>query len=150
MTATVDDSAPPARSLRSRIGGWATAAVNGIPGPLIIAVLVIDAVIALVLEVLYLPLYIGTVPVPITAILAGPVNLALVWAVATVSTRLSILFLPVGAWLAAFLIAASRGPGGDYPLRSDLPTLLLFLSGAVVPLVYMYVAANRPEPATKK
>lgn len=150
MTATVDDSAVSAKSVRSRIGTWAGAAATGILGPLIIAVLVVDAVIALVLEVLYLPLYIGTVPIPITAILAGPVNLALVWGIATVNTRLSVLFLPVGAWLAAFLIAAGRGPGGDYPLRSNLPTLLLFLCGAVVPLVYMFVAANRPKPAAKK
>ncbi|MFI5719913.1 hypothetical protein [Nocardia sp. NPDC051750] len=153
MTAAVDDSAATTRApgVRARMGKWFTAAVNGIPGPVIIAVLMLDAVIALILEVLYLPLYIGAVALPITALLAGPVNLALVWAVATVNTRLSVLFLPVGAWLAAFLIAASRGPGGDYPLRSDLPTLLLFLCGAVVPLVYMFMVANQSKhPAQKK
>ncbi|MGI5216388.1 hypothetical protein [Nocardia sp. CA-290969] len=148
MTAAVADPATSGR--RSRIRGLVATALNGIPGPLIIAVLVVDAVIALIIEVAYLPLYIGAVAVPITAVLAGPVNLALVWAVSTVSTRLSVLFLPVGAWLAAFLIAASRGPGGDFPLRSNLPTLLLFLCGAVIPLIYMYVVANRTKPGTKK
>lgn len=148
MTAAVED--PAATGWRSRWGSRVAAVLNGIPGPVIIAVLVVDAVIALILEVAYLPLYIGAVAVPITAVLAGPVNLALVWAVSTVSTRLSVLFLPVGAWLAAFLIAASRGPGGDFPLRSNLPTLLLFLCGAVVPLIYMYAVANRPKPGTKK
>ncbi|MGW0178485.1 hypothetical protein [Nocardia sp. NPDC003345] len=114
-------------------------------GPVLIAVLVLVAVLTLIVEVLYLPLYIGGVAVPVTAVLAAPVNLALVWAAGTVTSRLSVLFLPVGAWLAAFLVAASSGPGGDVPLRSDLATLLLFLCGAVAPLVYMYVLANRPR-----
>ncbi|MEU1983390.1 hypothetical protein [Nocardia sp. NPDC019395] len=153
MTTGVENSAATTGTpgAKARIGRWLDAAANSIPRPVIIAVLMLDAVIALILEVLYLPLYIGAVAFPITALLAGPVNLALVWAAETVSTRLSVLFLPVGAWLAAFLTAASRGPGGDFPLRSDLPTLLLFLCGAVVPLIYMFVVANQSKrPAQKK
>lgn len=135
MTAAVDESAP----TRSR---WAALAAGAL-GPLLIVVLIVDAVVTLILEVLYLPLYIGGVAVPLAALVAAPVNVALVWAAATVTTRSTVLFLPIAAWLAAFLIAASRGPGGDVPLRSDLPTLLLFLCGTVAPLIYMYVAANR-------
>lgn len=137
VTAAVHDQA--GAQSRSR---WAALAA-GVLGPVLIVVLIVDAVITLALEVLYLPLYIGGVAVPLAALIAAPVNVALVWAAATVTTRLTVLFLPIAAWLAAFLIAASRGPGGDVPLRSDLPTLLLFLCGAVAPLVYMYVAANR-------
>lgn len=123
----------------------AEALVYRLLGAALIVVLVVFAVLALIVEVLYLPLYIGGVAVPVTAVLAAPVNLALVWAAGTVTSRLSVLFLPIGAWLAAFLLAASSGPGGDVPLRSDLATLLLFLCGAVAPLVYMYVLANRPR-----
>ncbi|MGW5384669.1 hypothetical protein [Nocardia sp. NPDC003963] len=139
MTAAVD--ARTGANTRSR---WAALA-SGMVGPVLIAVLVVDAVIALTLEVLYLPLYIGSVAVPLSAVIAAPVNVALVWAAATVTTRSTVLFLPIAAWLAAFLVAASRGPGGDVPLRSDLPTLLLFLCGAVAPLVYMYMTANRAK-----
>lgn len=137
MTAAVNDRA--GADSRARWAAVATAAL----GPALIVVLIVDAVITLALEVLYLPFYIGSVGVPVAALIAAPVNVALVWAAATVTTRLTVLFLPVGAWLAAFLVAASRGPGGDVPLRSDLPTLLLFVCGAVAPLIYMYVAANR-------
>lgn len=138
MTAAVDQAGADSRSR------WAALA-SGILAPVLIVVLIVDAVITLTLEVLYLPLYIGSVAVPLAALIAAPVNVALVWAAATVTTRSTVLFLPIAAWLAAFLIAASRGPGGDIPLRSDLPTLLLFLCGAVAPLVYMYVAANRAK-----
>ncbi len=137
MTAAVDDRA--GADSRARWTALATAAL----GPVLIAVLIVDAVITLALEVLYLPSYLGSVAVPLAALIAAPVNVALVWAAATVTTRPTVLFLPIAAWLGAFLIAASRGPGGDVPLRSDLPTLLLFLCGAVAPLVYLYVAANR-------
>lgn len=139
MTAAVDDSA--GASTGSRRAVVATAVL----GPALIAVLMVDAVITLALEVLYLPTYLGSVAVPLAALIAAPVNVALVWAAATVTTRLTVLFLPIAAWLVTFLIAAGRGPGGDVPLRSDLPTLLLFLCGAVAPLVYMYVAANRTK-----
>ncbi|MEU4314886.1 hypothetical protein [Nocardia sp. NPDC024068] len=141
MTSATDDKIGADPATRS------TALVERVLGSVLIAVLVLVAVIALIVEVLYLPLYIGGVAVPVTAILAAPVNLALVWAAGTVTSRLSVLFLPIAAWLAAFLVAASSGPGGDIPLRSDLGTLLLFLCGAVVPLIYMYVLANRPKPA---
>ncbi|MEV3964072.1 hypothetical protein AB0M34_24820 [Nocardia sp. NPDC050193] len=139
MTATVDGRA--GANPRAR---W-TALATAVLGPVLIAVLIVNAVITLALEVLYLPFYIGSVAVPMVALIAAPVNVALVWAAATVSTRPTVLFLPIAAWLGAFLVAASRGPGGDVPLRSDLPTLLLFLCGAVAPLIYLYVAANRTK-----
>ncbi|WP_459547869.1 hypothetical protein [Nocardia sp. X0981] len=144
MTTAVEDPA-------ATESGWRYAPpVRAVLGPVLIAVLVVDAVISLIFEVLSLPLYIGAVPVPIAALLAAPVNLALVWAAATVTGRLSALFLPLAAWLVAFLIAAGRGPGGDVPLRGDLPTLLLFICGVVPPLTYMYVVANRPRSAQRR
>ncbi|WP_245665500.1 hypothetical protein [Nocardia sienata] len=139
MTAAVDDEA--GADPRARWTALATAAI----GPALIVVLIVDAVITSVLEVLYLPFYLGSVAVPLAALIAAPVNVALVWAAATVTTRSTVLFLPIAAWLAVFLIAASRGPGGDVPLRNDLPTLLLFLCGSVAPLIYMYVAVNRTK-----
>lgn len=139
MTAAVDDRTGAGSRAR-----W-TALATAVLGPVLIVVLIVNAVITLVLEVLYLPFYFGSVAVPVAALIAAPVNVALVWAAATVTTRPTVLFLPIAAWLGAFLIAASRGPGGDVPLRSDLPTLLLFLCGTVAPLIYLYVAANRTK-----
>ncbi|WP_328387966.1 hypothetical protein [Nocardia sp. NBC_00416] len=144
MTAAVDGQA--GTTSRPRAAAWVAAVL----APVLIAVLVCDAVITLILEVLYLPLYVGSTAVPIAALLAAPVNVALVWAAATVTNRVIVLFLPIGAWLVAFLAAASRGPGGDVPLRSDLPTLLLFLCGTVPALLYMYVIANRRNSSARR
>ena len=141
MTAAVQRSSDATAGAPARLATL----LRAVWGPVLLLVLAVDAVITLALEVLFLPLYLGSVAVPVTALLAAPVNIALIWAAATVSTRLTVLFLPLGAWLVAFLIAASSGPGGDVPLRSDLPTLVLFVCGAVVPLIYMYVLANRPK-----
>ncbi|WP_040791882.1 hypothetical protein [Nocardia paucivorans] len=139
MTAVVDDPAP-ARPRR-----WSsTAAALGL---LVVAVLMVDAAVTLVLEVLYLPLYMGGMAFPIAALCAGAVNIALVHGASVVSPRPAVMFLPMAVWLLCFLIAAGGGPGGDVPLGSDLPTLLLFLCGVLPPLIYLYVAANRARSA---
>ncbi|ONM50788.1 hypothetical protein B0T44_25665 [Nocardia donostiensis] len=119
--------------------GWLVAAL----GVVIIIVLMVDAVITLIVEVLYLPLYLGSVAFPVSALLAGLANMFLVRGAATVSARPAVLFLPIAAWTLAFLGAASTGPGGDAPLGSDIRTLLLFLFGLVPPLIYLYIQANR-------
>ncbi|WP_309139888.1 hypothetical protein [Nocardia cyriacigeorgica] len=114
-------------------------------GALIMIALVVDAVITLVLEVLYLPLYLGSVAFPIAALLAGVVNVLLVLGARTVSTRPIVMLAPIVAWTIAFLAAASSGPGGDVALGSDARTLLLMLCGLAPPLIYVYLQANRPK-----
>lgn len=141
MTAAVDDptgDTAPSRS-NNNVSRYLTAAL----GVLIIVVLMFDAVLTLAIEVLYLPLYIGAVPIPVSALLAGVINVALVRAARVVSPSPAVLFLPLAAWTLGFLVAASTGPGGDVPLTSDIRTLLLFLFGLVPPLIYLYVQATR-------
>lgn len=141
MTAAVDDQTGDTAPSRSdnNVFRYLAAAL----GVLIIVVLMFDAVLTLAIEVLYLPLYIGPVPIPVSALLAGAINLALIRAARVVSPRPAVLFLPLAAWTLGFLVAASTGPGGDVPLTSDIRTLLLFLFGLAPPLIYLYVQANR-------
>lgn len=108
----------------------------------IVAALLFDAGLSLALEVLFLPLYRGSVPIPVTALLAGPVNIALVYGMASVTSRLSLLAAPLVVWTVGFLVCASAGPGGDIMLGSDWRTLLLLFCGLVPPLVYLYVRVN--------
>ncbi|WP_433629223.1 hypothetical protein [Nocardia sp. CA-120079] len=111
-------------------------------GPVIIAVLVLDALITLALEVLYLPTYIDTVAFPLSAVLAGVVNVLLVMGVRSITHRVGAMFLPVAAWTLGFLTCSVTGPGGDIMLGSDWRTLLLLFCGLVPPLLYIYIRSN--------
>ncbi|MBF6346556.1 hypothetical protein [Nocardia cyriacigeorgica] len=149
MTATVDDQTGKPAPSRSRLPRPVYAAL----GALIMLALVVDAVITLILEVLYLPLYLGSVAFPIAALLAGVINVALVLGARTVSPRPIVMLIPIVAWTLSFLAAASSGPGGDVPLGSDARTLLLMLFGLAPPLIYVYLQANRTkvvQPAARR
>ncbi|MGW4772723.1 hypothetical protein ACWEO2_32395 [Nocardia sp. NPDC004278] len=111
-------------------------------GAVIIGVLVLDALVTLALEVLYLPTYIHTVAFPLSAVLAGVVNIALVMGVRSVTHRIGAALLPLGAWTFGFLICSFTGPGGDIMLGTDWRTLLLLICGLVPPLLYLYFRIN--------
>jgi hypothetical protein len=111
-------------------------------GPVIIGVLVLDALITLALEVLYLPTYIGTVAFPLSAVLAGVVNVLLVMGVRSITHRVRAMLLPLAAWTLGFLTCSVTGPGGYIMLGSDWRTLLLLFCGLVPPLLYIYFRAN--------
>ncbi|WP_345493100.1 hypothetical protein [Nocardia callitridis] len=126
-------------------------------GPVIVFFLVLDALITLALEVLFLPTYVGATVVPVSGVLAGVVNVLLVMGVRTVSHRMVIMTLPIVAWAFGFLISASTGPGGDILLGSNWRTVLLLFCGLVPPLLYIYVRVNanlfsrdRPAPGGGK
>ncbi|MCX2930731.1 hypothetical protein ORI20_10610 [Mycobacterium sp. CVI_P3] len=79
----------------------------------VLALLAVDGVISAVAGALLLPFYLGPAPVPISAVVSGLVNLALVWAAAhwTDSSRLAAL--PLLAWLVTVAALTLGGPGGD-------------------------------------
>ncbi|MGW6422728.1 hypothetical protein ACWF82_08635 [Nocardia sp. NPDC055053] len=109
---------------------------------LIVVLLLADALITLALEVLFLPLYLGTLAFPVAALLAAPINVALVYGMESVTDRLGFTFAPIVVWVFGFLVASSRGPGGDVLLSSDGRTLLLLACGVLAPLAYLYYRAN--------
>ncbi|WP_433731920.1 hypothetical protein ACQP0C_07660 [Nocardia sp. CA-129566] len=111
-------------------------------GAVIIGVLVLDALITLALEVLYLPTYIDTVAFPLSAVLAGVVNVLLVIGVRSVTHHIGVALLPLGVWTLGFLACSVTGPGGDIMLGTDWRTLLLLMCGLVPPLLYLYFRMN--------
>ncbi|WP_051407012.1 hypothetical protein [Nocardia sp. CNY236] len=134
-------------------------ALDRILGRVAIVVLVLDAPLLLSLEVLYLPSNfelpsnLGSIVFPVSAVVAGVSNVALVAGVRAVTRRNLAMGLPVIAWMLGFLICASPGPGGDVMLGSDWRTAVLLLCGSVPPLVYSYFhvnagAVNRPRVRT--
>ncbi len=108
----------------------------------IVALLVLDALLLFVVEVLFLPSYIGGVAIPITAVLAGVLNTVLVWLTRSVWPRLA--GLPVAGWALAFAVCLFNGPGGDLVLLADWRTLLFAACGLIPPLALVYRQANQP------
>ncbi|WP_330185181.1 hypothetical protein OHB26_17290 [Nocardia sp. NBC_01503] len=129
--------------------------------------LTVDALITLVLEVFYLPIYAGhahvptsqpvlaaaaplastattagAIALPITALVAGVVNVLLVMGMSVVSQRIPVMIIPLTVWTLGFLVCASSGPGGDALLISDWPTMALLLCGLVPAGLYLYWRAT--------
>ncbi|MBF6355324.1 hypothetical protein IU449_12345 [Nocardia higoensis] len=158
---------------RARLG----AAGRGIA----IAALVAAALFSVAVEVLYLPFYVGgswtpdaapadlaqaaggqlaaplgsgAIPVPVTALIAAVLNIALVAAMRTLTDSLRLALLPVVAWAFGFLLCTFPGPGSDTLLMGDWPTLLLLVCGTVPPLLYAFnvntaVAPPAPVPTRR-
>ncbi|MEV6324856.1 hypothetical protein AB0M45_27280 [Nocardia sp. NPDC051787] len=135
MTTKVDDHAPAA-------SGAARFAVGRVLAQVIFVLLVLDALLTLSVEVLYLPTYLGSTALPIAAVLAGVVNVLLVAGVRSVTQRASAMALPLAAWALGFLVCASLGPGGDILLVTDWRTALLLFCGLLPPLAYIYFQMN--------
>lgn len=97
----------------------------------VVAVVVLDTVVLAVVAVLLLPLYVGSVPVPLGALVAAVANVVAVLALGRVTSRTSVVALPLGAWVLTVLGTASPGPGGDTLLVGDWRALLLLGAGLV-------------------
>lgn len=81
---------------------------------IVLTLLAVDGIISAVVGALLLPTYIGTVPVPISAVISGAVNVALVWAAMHWSDSLLRAGLPLWTWLATVVAMTFGGPGNDY------------------------------------
>lgn len=107
---------------------------------LVLAVLVVDAVVLAVVELLFLPLrfdgyvlpdVLGGIPVPVSALAAALTTPWLVSVAGKVAPRLPVAAAPLIAWIVAVAVFGMFGPGGDLVLISDWRSLLLFACGAL-------------------
>jgi hypothetical protein len=105
---------------------------------LVLALLAVDGVISAIVGALLLPSHIGSVPFPVSAVISGAVNAALVWAAAhwTQSNRLAAL--PLWTWLLTVAGLTLGGPGDDIifggPGLMGYAVLLLMVFGALPPV----------------
>jgi len=79
----------------------------------ILALLAVDGILSAIAGALLLPAYIGSMPFPISALISGLVNAALVWAAARWTTSARVAALPLWTWLLTVLAMCLGGPGGD-------------------------------------
>ncbi|MEV0079547.1 hypothetical protein AB0H58_24345 [Nocardia neocaledoniensis] len=135
---TDSDQPAPTAVLRMRLPSRLEPVITA----LIVTLLFVDALITLAVEVLFLPLYVGAVALPVAALLAAPINVALVYGMESVTDRVGFTFAPIVVWVFGFLVCSSRGPGGDVMLASDGRTLLLLACGVLAPMAYLYYRAN--------
>ena len=78
-----------------------------------LVLLTIDGVILAVTGALFLPIYLGTVPFPVSALVCGLVNVVLVWAAGHWTDSKRLAALPLWAWLVTVAAMTLGGPGGD-------------------------------------
>ncbi len=118
------------------------------PRALVLAVLAVDGVLSALLGVFFLPAYIGTVPMPVSALLAGLLNTALVWAALQLTTSPPLAALPLLTFLLTVAVLSLGGPGDDVALRGpgilEFRVLILLAVGA---LPGAWLLTRRPPPA---
>lgn len=95
-----------------------------------VAVLVFDGFLAGILSVFFLPTYLGSVQFPISALLGGIANVALILAARKVAERSIWVASPLIGWSIAVVLCILGGPGNDVLLLADWRTMLLIIAGA--------------------
>ena len=110
----------------------------------VLTFLAVDGVISALLAAFFLSIRIGPVPFPISALISGLLNAALVWAALqwTSSPRLAVL--PLWTWLATVAALTFPGPGDDAVYAAQWQLLLLIAVGAIPPVLLLY-RRNHPR-----
>lgn len=110
----------------------------------VLAVLVLDSVLLALVELLFLPLYVGSVKFPIAALLAAVATPVLVRQAAAVSRRAAAV--PLVVWFVVVFAVGLGGPGGDIVLPGDWRSLLLLAAGTLPAAVAVGRQLRRPDP----
>ncbi|MDT5328731.1 MAG: hypothetical protein QOF31_28 [Mycobacterium sp.] len=115
--------------------------------PAVLTLLAIDGVLSAVAAAFFLPLRIGSVPFPVSALLSGLVNAALVWAALQWASSPRVAALPLWCWLLTVAGLTFGGPGDDIVFGgvgiTEYAPLLLIVLGALPPasLLWRHVRA---------
>ena len=108
----------------------------------VLILLAIDGVLSAVAAAFFLPLRIGSVPFPISALISGLVNAALVWAALQWTSVPRVAALPLWCWLLTVAGLTFGGPGDDIVFGGvgvmEYAPLLLIVLGAVPPALVLY------------
>jgi hypothetical protein len=82
-------------------------------GVFVVSLLAVDGVLSALGGCLLLPSYIGAVPFPVSGLLSGLLNAALVWAAGQWTESSRVVALPLWAWLLTVAVFSMGGPGDD-------------------------------------
>jgi len=108
----------------------------------VLILLAIDGVLSAVAAAFFLPIRIGSVPFPISALISGLVNAALVWAALQWSSSPRVAAVPLWSWLLTVAGLTFGGPGDDIVFGGvgvmEYAPLLLIVLGALPPALVLW------------
>ncbi|GAA2811789.1 hypothetical protein [Saccharopolyspora taberi] len=107
------------------------------------ALLLVDAVLLAVVELLYLPLWVGQVQFPITAAVAAVTTPLLVSAAGRLSPRRRVAAAPFALWFLTVFVFGLFGPGGDIVLVGDWRALLFIGAGSLPSALMLGIVTGR-------
>ena len=114
---------------------------DGRGGYIVLALLGVNGALSALAGALLLPVYIGAIPLPVSALLSGVLNVALVWAAGQWTTSKSLAALPLWTWLATVAALTLGGPGGDVvfggPGVMAYSVLVLLIAGGLPPVLML-------------
>lgn len=114
---------------------------------LTLGLLAFDGALSAVAGALFLPLYLGPVPFPISALISGLVNAALVWACTQWTSNPRLAALPMWVWLSTVVILLLGGPGDDVVFGGagimQASPLIFLVLGATPPGLVLWRQARR-------
>ncbi len=116
----------------------------------VLTLLAVDGILSAVAGALLMPAYIGSIPFPISALISGLVNAALVWAAVHWTKSLRAAAWPLWTWLLTVTVMTFGGPGDDVILggRGLMAYGALLLIGlGVVPPVWVLWKRRPPSSA---
>lgn len=114
-----------------------------------LTLLAVDGVLSAVAGAIFLPTYLGRFPFPISALVSGLVNMALVWAAMAWTESLRKAALPLWTWLATVAAMTLGGPADDFIFGGRgvmaFAVLLLIVVGSAPPgwLLWRHRQHNR-------
>jgi hypothetical protein len=112
----------------------------------VLALLAVDGVLSALAGALLLPLYIGAIPFPISGLISGLVNAALVWAAGRWTRSPRLAALPLWTWLLTVAVISMGGPADDVILGGHgvmAYGALLLIALGVTPPVWVLWRHNR-------
>jgi hypothetical protein len=114
------------------------------PRAVVLTLLALDGVISALLAAFFLPLRLGPIPFPISALISGLLNAVLVWVALQWTSSQRLAALPLWTWLATVAALTFPGPGDDAVFSATWQLLVLIVVGAIPPLVLLY-RRNQPR-----
>lgn len=104
----------------------------------VLTLLAVDGVISALLAAFFLSVHLGPVPFPISALISGLLNAALVWVGLQWTSTPRLAALPLWTWLATVAAFTFPGPGDDAVFSAQWLLLLLIVVGALPPALLLY------------
>ena len=112
------------------------------PRPVVLTLLGIDGLLSAVAAAFFLPLRIGSIPFPISGLISGLVNAALVWAALQWTTSPRLAAVPLWTWLLTVAGFTFGGPGDDIVFGGagvmEYAPLMLIVLGTLPPVLVLW------------